>query len=78
MGGFFNSDPNSDHGGGDAGMTLSAVDSGALVTVTQMDSSIVAGSPIAPAAYTAITVPEPSTLLLGALGGLALLRRRRS
>ena len=62
-------------------------DTGATVRTAYYDSQVLGTFGIAstanspdPSDYTAslTVVPEPSTIILGALGGLALLRRRRS
>jgi len=80
MGGFFNSSPNTSQS--DVGMILQDPNSGGTYKIYQMDSETASSfsltSATSSAAFSAITVPEPSGLLLGALGGLFLLRRRRS
>jgi MYXO-CTERM domain-containing protein len=80
MGGFFNPDPNTSQS--TRGMVLDSDTSGAVHDIYQVDSATAAAygetSPITEVAFSAVTVPEPSALLLGVLGGLALLRRRRS
>lgn len=80
IGGFFNSAPNTDSS--DIGMVLQDSNSGSNWKAYQMDSTTAAGgfglsSSTAPAAFTAILVPEPSAALLGALAALLGLRRRR-
>jgi hypothetical protein len=63
--------------GGNAGMTIPS--DGANVVVAYFDNTTSGNaSGLDEDRFQAILVPEPSALLLGVLGGLALLRRRRS
>lgn len=61
--------------GGTAGLVIPG--DGNTVTMAFFDTNIASGSGIAPTEFQAITVPEPSTLLILGTSLLLLIRRRR-
>ena len=80
MGGFHNPALNTNQS--DSGMTLQVLDPAGVYKIYQLASDTAASfelvSATAPAAFSAVLVPEPSAVLLAALGGLLALRRRRA
>lgn len=73
--------PNDDGAPSPASLTAVPGDSGEtsanyLLGGPPNGTTLIAGAPIA-AIPLAVLVPEPSTFLLGAIGGLVLLRRKR-
>ena len=51
---------------------------GSVDTITTLSPAIVSGDPETYTTLKLVAVPEPSAALLGAVGALALLRRRRN